>query len=183
MGLGGRVANPDDDSVKQTFRADWGISIDAGVLKVVPMPAADVTTQILDLYQTKLRHPPLLAIWVVGYSGSMRGEGKRGVVDGLTQALDPAESAKSMVQSTDGDANVLIPFSSHVINAVVPTPTPPRPTPTTRAWTTSSPPRRRPSPTGRRRASRPGRATSSSTRPSSSIPTRMSPTRSWARAS
>lgn len=117
-GLGGRVANPDDDGVKQTFRADWGISTDAGVLKAVPMPAADVTTQALDLYQTKLRRPSL-TIWVVDYSGSMRGDGKKGVVDGLTQALDPTESAKSMVQPADGDANVLIPFSSHVINAEV----------------------------------------------------------------
>lgn len=142
------------------FRADWGISADAGVLKAAPMPAADVTTQALDLYQTKLRRSSL-TIWVVDYSGSMRGDGKKGVVDGLTQALDPTESAKSMVQPTDGDANVLIPFSSHVINAVVPTPTPPRPTPTARAWTSSSPPRRRPSPMGRPRASRPSRATSS----------------------
>ncbi len=117
-GLGGRVANPGDDGVKQTFRADWGISTDAGVLKAVPMPAADVTTQALDLYQTKLRRPSL-TIWVVDYSGSMRGDGKKGVVDGLTQALDPTESAKSMVQPADGDANVLIPFSSHVINAGV----------------------------------------------------------------
>lgn len=117
-GLGGRVANPDDDGVKQTFRADWGISTDAGVLKAVPMPAADVTTQALDLYQTKLRRPSL-TIWVVDYSGSMRGDGKKGVVDGLTQALDPTESAKSMVQPADGDASVLIPFSSHVINAEV----------------------------------------------------------------
>ncbi len=119
-GLGGRVANPGDDGVKQTFRADWGISTDAGVLKAVPMPAADVTTQALDLYQTKLRRPSL-TIWVVDYSGSMRGDGKKGVVDGLTQALDPTESAKSMVQPADGDANVLIPFSSHVINAEVST--------------------------------------------------------------
>lgn len=117
-GLGGRVANPGDEGVKQTFRADWGISTDAGVLKAVPMPAADVTTQALDLYQTKLRRPSL-TIWVVDYSGSMRGDGKKGVVDGLTQALDPTESAKSMVQPADGDANVLIPFSSHVINAEV----------------------------------------------------------------
>ena len=117
-GLGGRVANPGDDGVKQTFRADWGISADAGVLKAVPMPAADVTIQALDLYQTKLRRPSL-TIWVVDYSGSMRGDGKKGVVDGLTQALDPTESAKSMVQPADGDANVLIPFSSHVINAEV----------------------------------------------------------------
>lgn len=117
-GLGGRVANPGDEGVKQTFRADWGISADAGVLKAVPMPAADVTIQALDLYQTKLRRPSL-TIWVVDYSGSMRGDGKKGVVDGLTQALDPTESAKSMVQPADGDANVLIPFSSHVINAEV----------------------------------------------------------------
>ena len=119
-GLAGKVANPDDDGVKQTFRADWGISTDAGVLKAVPMPAADVTTQALSLYQTKLRRPTL-TIWVVDYSGSMRGEGKQGVVDGLNEALDPTKSAEAMVQPADGDVNVFIPFSSSVINGVVST--------------------------------------------------------------
>ena len=116
-GLGGRVANADDDQVKQAFRADWGVNTDASVLKTVPMPAADVTTQALNLYQTKFRKPSL-TIWVVDYSGSMSGEGKRGVVDGLTQALDPTEAAKSMVQPTDDDDNLFIPFSDHVITGV-----------------------------------------------------------------
>lgn len=116
-GLGGRVANPDDDGVKQAFRADWGISTDASVLKAVPMPAADVTTKALDLYQTRLRRPSL-TVWVVDYSGSMYGPGKSGVVGGLTQALDPEEASKSMIQPAADDVNVLIPFSSHVLGEV-----------------------------------------------------------------
>ena len=116
-GLAGRVANLDDDGVKATFRADWGISTDASVLKTVPMPAAEVTQSTLNLYQAKLRRPSL-TVWVVDYSGSMNGEGKRGVVDGLTQALDPTESAKSMIQPADDDDNLFIPFSDHVITGV-----------------------------------------------------------------
>ena len=119
-GLGGKVANPNDDQVKATFRADWGISTDSSVLKAVPMPAADVTTSALDLYQTKLRRPSL-TIWVVDYSGSMQGEGKSGVVDGLTQALDPTQSKQSMIQPADGDVNVLVPFSSRVMDTATAT--------------------------------------------------------------
>ena len=116
-GLGGRVANPDDDGVKQAFRADWGISTDAGVLKAVPMPAADVTEKALELYQTKLRRPSH-TIWVVDYSGSMAGDGKRGVVDGLNQALDPTQAAQSMIQPAEGDTNEVIAFSDRVLGSM-----------------------------------------------------------------
>lgn len=112
-GLGGRLSFPDDDGVKQAFRADWGLSSDSSVLKAIPLPSADVTMDALELYQSKLRKPSL-TIWVVDYSGSMNGEGKRGVVDGLTQALDSDQAAQSMVQPTSDDVNVFIPFSSRV---------------------------------------------------------------------
>ena len=110
-GLGGVVQNKDDSQVKDSFRSEWGIRTDASSLKAVPMPSADVIRQALDLYQSALRKPSW-TIWVVDYSGSMQGEGKKGVVAGLKAALDPTESAKSMIQPTADDVNVLIPFSS-----------------------------------------------------------------------
>lgn len=112
-GLGGKLANPDDEEVSRAFRSDWGITTDASVLKSVPMPAADVITQALQLYQSDLRKPSY-TIWVVDYSGSMYGEGKDGVVEGLTEALDPERSAASMIQPGEQDVNVLVPFSSSV---------------------------------------------------------------------
>ena len=116
-GLGGRVANPDDDGVKQAFRSDWGISTDASVLKAVPLPAADVTGRALSLYQTKLRRPSH-TIWAVDYSGSMAGDGKQGVVDGLNQALDPERASQSMIQPADGDTNEVIAFSDRVLGSM-----------------------------------------------------------------
>lgn len=116
-GLGGRVANPDDDGVKQAFRSDWGISTDASVLKAVPLPAADVTEKALSLYQTKLRRPSH-TIWAVDYSGSMAGDGKQGVVDGLNQALDPERASQSMIQPADGDTNEVIAFSDRVLGSM-----------------------------------------------------------------
>ena len=116
-GLGGRVANPDDDGVKQAFRSDWGISTDASVLKAVPLPAADVTGRALSLYQTKLRRPSH-TIWAVDYSGSMAGDGKQGVVDGLNQALDPERASQSMIQPADGDTNEVIAFSDCVLGSM-----------------------------------------------------------------
>ena len=113
-GLGGRLANPDDPEVKKAFRSDWGITTDASVIRSVPLPSSDVINQALDLYQTKLRKPSY-TIWVVDYSGSMANSGKEGVVDGLYQALDPTESAKAKIQPADGDVNVLVPFSDHVL--------------------------------------------------------------------
>jgi Ca-activated chloride channel family protein len=116
-GLGGKLSNADDDEVKQAFRAEWGINTDASVLKAITLPTADVMSQALNLYQSELRKPSY-TIWVVDYSGSMEGEGKAGVVDGLSQALDPELSAQAMIQPTEDDVNVLIPFSSYVLDTV-----------------------------------------------------------------
>ncbi|MGN0287762.1 MAG: VWA domain-containing protein [Atopobiaceae bacterium] len=112
-GLGGKLANPDDDQVKAAFRSDWGISTDSSVLKSITFPTADVISQALVLYQSDLRKPSY-TVWVVDYSGSMYGEGKEGVVNGLNQALDPTQAAQSMIQPATGDVNVLVPFSSTV---------------------------------------------------------------------
>lgn len=109
-GLGGTVVHADDAEVARAFSASWGIVGDTSALKSVPLPAGDVIAQALTLYQTGLKKASY-TVWVVDYSGSMLGAGKRGVVDGLTQALDPARAAQSMIQPTEGDVNVLIPFA------------------------------------------------------------------------
>ncbi len=110
-GLGGKVVNADDSQVQQAFSPAWGIVDDASVLRSIPLPAADVITQALTMYQTSLKKPSY-TVWVVDYSGSMYGEGKDGVVNGLEQALDPSLAAESMIQPTEDDVNVLIPFST-----------------------------------------------------------------------
>lgn len=113
-GLGGKLANPDDDAVKQAFRSEWGITTDESVLKAIPLPTAEVITTALNLYQTSLRKPSY-TVWVVDYSGSMSGAGKEGVVNGLNEALDPELASASMIQPAAEDVNVLIPFSRSVL--------------------------------------------------------------------
>ncbi|NEG78938.1 VWA domain-containing protein [Bifidobacterium avesanii] len=110
-GLGGTLTYASDPQVQQSFKADWGLNTDASTLKTIPMPAADVIDQALDIYQTALRKPSY-TIWVVDYSGSMEGAGKRGVVAGLNAALDPDEAKNARIQPSDKDVNVFIPFSS-----------------------------------------------------------------------
>jgi Ca-activated chloride channel family protein len=117
-GLGGKLAFADDDQVKQAFNAEWGIVADGSVLKTAPLPAADVTEQALQLYQSALRKAAY-TIWVVDYSGSMHGEGKNGVTQGLSLALDPTQAEQYMIQPAEGDVNILIPFSSDVLDTAV----------------------------------------------------------------
>ncbi|PLS29237.1 substrate-binding domain-containing protein [Bifidobacterium parmae] len=110
-GLGGALTYASDGQVKQSFRAEWGINTDASTLKAIPLPTAKTITKALDVYQTALRKPSW-TVWVVDYSGSMSGDGKNGVVKGLTAALDPTESAKAHIQPAGNDVNILIPFES-----------------------------------------------------------------------
>jgi len=116
-GLGGKLTHADDSQVQEAFKADWGITQDASVLRTAPLPSADVMRQALTLYQTTLRKPAY-TIWVVDYSGSMVGTGKDGVVQGLGLALDPTQAASYLIQPAEGDVNVLIPFNSQVIDDV-----------------------------------------------------------------
>ncbi len=116
-GLGGKVVHADDDEVAAAFNPAWGIVPDASVLKSIPLPAGEVISQALTLYQTGLKKPSY-TLWVVDYSGSMLGAGKEGVVAGLEQALDPTLAAEALIQPNEGDVNVLIPFT-HVVDSPI----------------------------------------------------------------
>ena len=116
-GLGGTLAYASDSMVKQAFRSDWGISTGTDALKAIPMPAANVIDQALDIYQRDLRKPSW-TVWVVDYSGSMAGDGKDGVVRGLNEALDSQKAEASRIEPSDRDVNILIPFSSQAMTSV-----------------------------------------------------------------
>lgn len=113
-GLGGKLSFADDAQVREAFKAEWGIVADGSVLKAAPLPSAEVTDQALQLYQTSLRKAAY-TIWVVDYSGSMRSTGKSQVVEGLNMALDPYRSQEYLIQPSDQDVNVLVPFNSTVM--------------------------------------------------------------------
>ena len=117
-GLGGALTYASDAQVQDAFKADWGIATEASALKTIPLPAADVIRDSLDVYQTALRKPSY-TIWVVDYSGSMSGEGKDGVVAGLQAALDPTQAKQSHIEPSDKDVNVFIPFASQASEPIV----------------------------------------------------------------
>lgn len=114
-GLGGVLANPNDSQVKTVFNPAWGIRTDTATLKTITMPAANVVRAALDLYQTQLRKPSW-TVWIVDYSGSMSGDGKNGVVDGMRAALQPDLAKQAGISPTDKDVNVFIPFDSNARN-------------------------------------------------------------------
>ncbi len=116
-GLGGRVSDLSDSTVKSSFNPDWGVVTDASVMKTVQFPDSDVITAALTAYQSELRKPAW-TVWVVDYSGSMRGEGYDGVRQGMDLALDPEKSKEAFIQPGSEDVNIFIPFSSRAGEAV-----------------------------------------------------------------
>ena len=94
------------------FRAEWGIQPDR-VLSPIRMPAADVLFECLDLYQTHFRKPSL-TVYCLDYSGSMDGEGRRQLVDAMAQILIQKNARANLLQASEEEINILIPFDSGV---------------------------------------------------------------------
>ncbi|PWG59691.1 VWA domain-containing protein [Bifidobacterium catulorum] len=109
-GLAGVLTYKNDAKVKESFRTEWGINTGADALKTIPLPAADVINESLNVYQSNLRKASW-TVWVVDYSGSMQGAGKDGVVRGLNAALDQNQAKQSHLEAGKNDVNILIPFS------------------------------------------------------------------------
>ncbi|WP_236024623.1 vWA domain-containing protein [Bifidobacterium pluvialisilvae] len=111
-GLAGVLTYKNDAKVKDAFRSEWGINTGADALKTIPLPAADVIDESLNVYQSSLRKPSW-TVWVVDYSGSMQGDGKDGVVRGLNAALNQSQAKQSHLEAGKNDVNILIPFSGN----------------------------------------------------------------------
>ena len=92
------------------WNPDWGV-IPALTVASVPTPTPEVVAEALRLYQTELRKPSL-TIWLIDTSGSMEGAPMNEAKEALRMILDPAEAATSLLQPSENDITVIIPFSS-----------------------------------------------------------------------
>ena len=90
------------------------------------MPAQEVLFQALDLYQTEFKKPSL-NVYCLDYSGSMAGEGNQQLEAAMEQLLIQSNAAESLLQASENEVNILIPFTTGSWE-----PTPPRET--GRSW-------------------------------------------------
>jgi len=81
------------------------------VLPAIRFPAPDTIREALALYQAALRRPSLLGL-CLDFSGSMDGLGADQLKEAIRQLFDPATSERYLLQATDQDVFVAIPFSS-----------------------------------------------------------------------
>ena len=98
--------SPENEDV---FRTDWGVQPQR-VLSPIRMPSADVLMECLDLYQTEFRKPSL-TVYCLDYSGSMLGAGRDQMVEAMRQILIQEQAAQNLLQASENEVNVLIPFS------------------------------------------------------------------------
>jgi Ca-activated chloride channel family protein len=98
----------------EVFNPDWGI--DPGrVIVPITVPAAGVTLEALNLYQTTFRKPSFTVL-ALDYSGSMAGDGEEDLEEAMQVLLDQEEAAKYFLQRTETDITVVIPFNGAVID-------------------------------------------------------------------
>ncbi|MGI6003457.1 MAG: substrate-binding domain-containing protein [Lachnospiraceae bacterium] len=95
---------------KDVFNTDWGIQPER-VLSPFNMPSIDVLTEALDLYQTAFRKPSL-TVYCLDFSGSMDGDGDEQLVTAMDSILDQNKAAENLLQASDQDINIVIPFDS-----------------------------------------------------------------------
>lgn len=101
--------NPDkvDTSV---FNPAWGIDV-TRIISPVPTPSEPVIRKALSLYQVSLRKPSLTA-YVVDVSGSMQGQGLEDLKAAMTTLLDPDLARRYMLQASDKDVHIILPFNA-----------------------------------------------------------------------
>lgn len=110
-GIGGTVQNPD----KSVFNPDWGIDAEKAI-SPIKYPAPDVIQEALNLYQSEFRKPSYM-IFCIDYSGSMESNGgNSGVKQAMNTLLNSDKAKQYMLQLTDQDKVVVIPFSGKVIS-------------------------------------------------------------------
>lgn len=94
------------------YKKEWGIQPDR-LLAPIRLPQNAVITQALDLYQTSFKKPAY-TIYVLDYSGSMRGVGYNAMMYALQEILLPENAKKDLLLGTSKDKTVLVPFASYV---------------------------------------------------------------------
>lgn len=107
-GLGMSVDNPDS----KVFNPDWGIDT-TKILSPIRLPAADVISEALRLYQSAFRKPSA-TVYCVDFSGSMIGDGEKELKKAIRFILDQDNASRYMLQATPKDKTIIVPFDDTV---------------------------------------------------------------------
>jgi Ca-activated chloride channel family protein len=97
----------------RVFNPDWGIDVNR-VISPVRMPGGAVIREALELYQLAFRKPSC-TVFVLDFSGSMRGKGEEQLKDAMRTLLTPAISAKYLLQPSPEDVSIVMPYSDTVV--------------------------------------------------------------------
>lgn len=91
----------------------WGA--DSGrILSPIRMPSTEVLWAALDLYQTRLRKPPL-TVYVLDYSGSMEGDPLDQLREAMSEILIQEKAARHLLQAADNEENEVILFAGGIL--------------------------------------------------------------------
>ena len=107
VGMGSETADA------RVFNPDWGVDLNK-MLSPVRMPSGPVIREALELYQVAFRKPSC-TLFVLDFSGSMRGRGETQVKDAMRTLLTPAIAARYLLQPSPEDVAVVMPYSEQVV--------------------------------------------------------------------
>lgn len=98
---------------KNVFNPDWGVNV-SKILRPIKFPKANVTFKALNLYQTTLRKPSF-TVYALDFSGNMYIDGENKLKYAMKQLLDQKEAKKFLLQTSDSDITIVIPFNHEII--------------------------------------------------------------------
>jgi Ca-activated chloride channel family protein len=93
------------------FNPAWGVDVQR-LLSPITLPGGEVIREALVLFQTAFRKPSL-TVYVLDFSGSMKGEGEQQVKAAMRTLLDPDLAGQYLLQPSAKDIAAVIFFDSH----------------------------------------------------------------------
>ncbi|MDO5690271.1 MAG: VWA domain-containing protein [Tissierellia bacterium] len=98
------------------FNPDWGVDTKR-VLSPIKVPASEVLSEALNLYQTNFRKPSL-SVYCLDFSGSMSGEGEKQVKEAMDLLLDQKKAASVLLQAGQNEVNQIYFFDDGILGGV-----------------------------------------------------------------
>jgi len=97
------------------FNPEWGIDLER-TISPIPWPAAPVIRKSLAMYQTTFRKPSF-TVYLLDVSGSMKGQGLQEMKQAMAGLLDQQQASRHMLQASDRDISIVIPFNDRFFEA------------------------------------------------------------------
>ena len=97
---GGINSNAD----KTIFNPNWGIDTNRYIVPI-KFPSTDIIQEALAMYQSELRKP-VHTVFCLDYSGSMKGQGNKELVDAMNYILNEDLAKKDLLQFTENNNTI-----------------------------------------------------------------------------